>query len=187
VDPSGHFGIFKFTRDFGNEAHRVIEAQYQAEHPGAIVGPTRGILGALKPDIFNGPARKYAEIKPLSLSGVAAGILQIAAYDAAFQASGLGYTRDTWPDGVRGAHVFTQPIAYFNIAGVIFYTDMTSNVDDLAKISTFALAREYIRRGLVQRTLQGALVRIPGLVVARGVADTGRLQLHMGIAVIIRF
>ena len=88
---------------------------------------------------------------------------------------------------ISGAHVFTQPIAYFNVAGVIFYTDMTSNLDDLTKIGTFALAREFIRRGLVQRTLQGALIRIPGLVAARGVADTGRLQLHIGISVMIRF
>src|SRR5438445_6109456 len=36
VDPSGYIGIFKFTRDFGYQAHQVIENQYQAEHPGAI-------------------------------------------------------------------------------------------------------------------------------------------------------
>ncbi|MEI7729243.1 MAG: RHS repeat-associated core domain-containing protein [Verrucomicrobiota bacterium] len=183
IDPSGLFGIFKYSRDFGIAAHRIIESEYQAENPGAIVGPTTGVLGTgLKPDIFDGIKHTYQEIKPLSLSGVAKGMTQIAAYDLTFTALGLGYSRGTWPDGVRGSNVGLDPIAYFNVAGVIFYTDMVDNLDDLAGITSFALAREYIRRGLVGRTLTGAMARIPGLITARGVADTGRLESYMGIA-----
>ena len=70
---------------------------------------------------------------------------------------------DVW----RPTHAEPLQIAFFNVGGIIFYTDMTSNVDDLAKITTVAAAREFIRRGLVQRTLQGALIRIPGLVAGR--------------------
>jgi hypothetical protein len=59
---------------------------------------------------------------------------------------------------------------------------MTSNVDDLAKITTVAAAREFIRKGLVQRTLQGALIRIPGLVAGREIGDTGRAGVMTAIA-----
>ncbi len=186
IDPSGHFSIFKFTQKFGYEAHRVIQAQYLAENPGAIVGPTTGVLGTrLKPNILNTAKGTFGEIKPLSLSGVAAGMVQIEAYQLAFNALGVPYAKETWPNGVREAYVFTTPIAYFNVGGVIFYTDEVSNLDDLFKIGTYALAREFIRRGLVKRTLQSALIRIPGLVVAGKTADTGRLQMHLGIATIL--
>lgn len=51
----------------------------------------------------------YAEIKPLSISGVAAGVAHISTYELAFR--GRGYTRETWPDDVRGTHVGQIPDA----------------------------------------------------------------------------
>jgi len=185
VDPSGHFGIFKFTREFGNQAHRVIEDEYQAEHPGAIVGTTTGILGTgLKPDIFDGINHTFMEIKPLSLSGVAKGSAQILGYQAAFTLLGVGYSRGTWPDTARASNVGAVPIIYFNVQGVIFYTDSFDNVDDLTGIVTFAAARQLIIRNsaLMTRTLGGIMIRIPGMVAARGIADTSRLQTMTGIA-----
>ena len=184
IDPSGH--LFKFTQEFGFEAHRVIEAQYLEEHSGAIVGSTTGVLGtSLKPDIINPSSGTFGEIKPLSLSGVAAGLIQIRAYDAVFGASTRGFTRESWPNEVREDYVFTTPIAYFNVDGIIFYTDEVSNLDDLAKIGTYALARNFIRSGLVRLTLQGVLSRVPGLIASGRTADTGRLGADVGIAGIL--
>ena len=189
VDPSGHLGLFKFNREFGNWAHRVIEDEYQAEHPGAICGTTTGILGTrLKPDIFDGIQRIFMEIKPLSLSGVAKGVVQIAGYDLAFSALGLDYARGTtWPAGARQSNVGSTPIVYFNVQGVIFYTDMVDNLDDIAGISSFVLARQFIlsNSALMTRTLVGSMARIPGLVAAGKSADTGRLGGMMGIASIL--
>ena len=167
IDPLGHLGLFKFTKDFGNWAHRVIEDEYQAGHPGAICGTTTGILGTgLKPDIFDGHDRVFMEIKPLSLSGVAKGIVQIATYDAAFTAFNLDYLRGTWPDGVRQSNVGQTPILYFNVQGVIFYTDYVDNLDDLVDITSFALARQFIinNSALIGRTLIPSLVRITQII-----------------------
>jgi hypothetical protein len=73
---------------------------------------------------------------------------------------------------------------YFNVQGVIFYTDSFDNADDLTGIVTFAMARQLIIRNsaLMTRTLGGIMIRIPGMVAARGIADTGRLQMMTGIA-----
>jgi hypothetical protein len=108
------------------------------------------------------------EIKPLSISGVAKGIVQIAAYDAAFTAFNLDYSRGTWPNGVRQSNVGQIPIVYFNVQGVIFYSDYTDNLDDMAGISTFALARQFIisNSALMTRTLIPSLVRISQIIDA---------------------
>lgn len=193
VDPSGHFGIFKFTRNFGYAAHAAIESAYQAEHPGAIVGPTRGILGPLKPDIFNPIKRTYGEIKPLSLSGVAAGIAQMAAYEVMYGVNGspgltgLTFNHETWPNGVRGSYVGQIPIAYFNVGGIIFYTDMVDNTEDLLALGTYAAVRQFIIRNsaLMGRTLAGAMPRIAVLAGSRAPIDTARLQMHVGIATLL--
>ena len=169
VDPTGHFGIFKFTRDFGYAAHEVIEGEYLAEHPGSIVGTTTGVLGTrLKPDIFDLVNHTYEEIKPLSLSGVAKGTVQILTYDAAFKLLGVGYSRGTWPNGIRESEVGQIPIVYFNVQGVIFYSDYTDNLDDMAGIGTFALARQFIISNSAQmaRTLIPSLVRISQIIDA---------------------
>jgi len=185
TDPSGHAGLFNFTDKFGNRAHAVIESAYQAEHPGAIVGTTTGVLGTrLKPDIFDGISRTYMEIKPLSLSGVAKGVFQIGLYSATFNAFNLGYSRGTWPNGVRSAYVGLDPIAYFNVQGIIFYTDMTDNLDDLATISTVALARQFIiqNSAFLARTLSGAMARIPVLAIGGNVSENAQLGAMEGIA-----
>jgi len=187
TDPSGHLGVFKSTREFGNQAHRVIEDEYQAEHPGAICGATRGILATgLKPDIFDGPNGVFMEIKPLSLSGVAKGAIQIAAYELAFRP--LGYSRGTtWPAGGRQSNVGPIPIVYFNVQGVIFYTDVIDNVDDVISVTTFALARQFILKNsaLTTRAVTASLARIPGLVATGKAADSARLQQMFGISVLL--
>jgi hypothetical protein len=169
IDPSGHWGLFSFTRDFGNWAHRVIEDEYLEEHPGAICGTTTGILGTgLKPDIFDGPNRVFMEIKPLSISGVAKGIVQIGGYDLAFSALRLGYTRGTWPNSARQSNVGATPIVYFNVQGVIFYTDYTDNIDDFAVITSFALVRQFIinNSAMMARTLVPSFARIAQIIEA---------------------
>jgi hypothetical protein len=180
VDPTG-----LFSQGFGYQAHAAIESAYQAEHPGAIVGPTTGVLGTrLKPDIFDGISHTYMEIKPLSLSGVAKGIVQIGAYDLAFTALGVGYARGTWPAGVRGTYVGMDPIAYFNVQGIIFYTDAVDNAEDLVGITSFALARQFViqNSALLARSFSGSLARIPGLAVSGAATDNTRLQGMEGIA-----
>ena len=163
---------------------------YQAENPGAIVGSTTGILGPLKPDIFNPIKKTYGEIKPLSISGVAAGVFQMAAYELEFGVNGfagrtgLRFEHETWPVGVRGAYVGQIPIAYWNVGGLIFYTDMVDNTEDLLTLTSITAVRQFILRNsaLMGRTLVGAAPRIAALANSRAPADTARFQMHMGIA-----
>jgi YD repeat-containing protein len=131
-DPTG-----LFTYQFGNAAHAVIGALYQDEYPNAIVNPTRGIWGALKPDIFDVTRFVYAEIKPFTSYGVISGFAQMAAYDRAYGQT-LNYTRDTsWPDGglnftvVNGVQLF-----FFNVQGIIFYTDFTDDAEEIDETVT---------------------------------------------------
>jgi len=174
----------RYTKEFGDEAHRWIQNEYQSLNPGAIAGSTTGILGTLKPDIFDPIRGIYMEIKPLSLSGVAAGVSQMKAYDLVY-GIGMGFGRGSWPDYPRSGFVFTTPILYWNVNGIIFYTDATSSEDDLIKLTTFAAVRAALRSGIFSRTLTGASVRIGGLVSARTSGDTARLQQHVGIAAIL--
>ena len=120
IDPSG-----KYTADFGRAVEEVLCDQYKATfitgaatECGDVVfySPTR----YFKPDIMDWGAFTFNEIKPLSPSGVSKGIAQIALYTAAY--GPLGFRRNTlwWPysEIVDGERVW-----FFNVEGVIFYTD----------------------------------------------------------------
>jgi hypothetical protein len=130
-DPTGHF-----TQKFGYAAHDVIGRLYQDEHPGTVINPDIGVFGILKPDIFDVFNHKYAEIKPFSFRGVTTGFAQILTYDEAYGPDGpahLNYTRETsWPGGgynftvVNGVELF-----FFNVQGLIFYTDQTEESEEI--------------------------------------------------------
>ncbi len=176
IDPSG-----LYTKAFGEAAHILIAGRYLAEHPGTIINPPTGILGSLKPDIFNGPGLRYAEIKPLSFLGIAGGFAQIFAYDQAY--GKLNMRRETgWPVGFQGAVVAGRWIVYFNVQGIIFYHDGTEDIKDLKKIkdirSAYAVLREIAKRNL--RVLIG-YARF--LASGSRAADETRLQTQTGIAV----
>jgi hypothetical protein len=127
-DPTGWF-----TTGFGNAAHARIGALYQLEYPTAIINPTIGVFGVLKPDILDVFRFKYAEIKPFTLYGITTGFLQIEKYDRVYGPGALNYSRDTsWPGGgfnftvVNGVELF-----FWNVDGIIFYTDQTEEADEL--------------------------------------------------------
>lgn len=114
----------------------MIGALYAQDHPGSIINATTGIFGALKPDIFDVFNHVYAEIKPFSFTGITSGYLQIAAYDRAYGGTppnGLGYSREvTWPGpGLNFATVEGTPIFFFNVEGIIFYTDQTDDAEEI--------------------------------------------------------
>ena len=94
---------------------------------------------------------------------------------------------ETWPVGVRGAYVGQIPIAYWNVSGVIFYTDMVDNTEDLLSITTFAAARQFIyaNSALMTRTLAGAMPRIAVLANSRAPMDTARLYGAIGVAALL--
>jgi RHS repeat-associated protein len=187
ADPSG----LLFTSEFGYAAHAVIQAVYLADHPGdaVIVGPTKGVLGTLwKPDILNTTSKKFAEIKPLSQSGLAKGVTQLAIYYAAFGPFTLGYSSDiTWQPSTPYAQVGSVPIVFFNVGGLVFYTDAVDNAEDVLALGTIAAVRQYIlsNRGVLVRGFAASAGRIGTLATAKTAADTARLEQHVGIAVLL--
>ena len=140
-DPSGEI----FTDKFGYMAHDLIGGRYLAGHPGTIINPLNGVFGSLKPDILNGPARLYAEIKPLSFPGITDGFIRIEVYDQVY--GKLGFKRETqWPGGFGYFQVGEDPFVYFNVDGLIFYTDAVDFIDDLKKIKDESTAFKVMRQ-----------------------------------------
>jgi RHS repeat-associated protein len=177
-DPSGYF-----TKAFGDAAHAIIGARYAMEHPGAIVNPTTGVLGPLKPDIFNGPQKRYGEIKPLSFPGITSGFARMRDYDAEYQP--LGFQRETtWPRGFDKAVVNNTWIVFFNVEGIVFYTDEIDELVTLAMITNNKTAYAAMRT-LATRSIKAAIDYSRYLIVGGKAADGVRLQQQVGVSATI--
>ncbi len=174
-DPTGFF-----SQAFGELAHDIIAGRYLAEHPGTIINSTTGILGALKPDIFNGPALRYAEIKPLSFPGIAEAWVQIETYDLAY--GKLGFSRETsWPSTFSGAYLAGDWIVYFNVDGIIFYSDAVDDIKDLKNIRNPSTAYQVLR-GLVSKNINAAIDFSRQIASKLGLADEAEVEDEVGIA-----
>jgi len=187
TDPTG-----MFTQQLGYAAEEAIQEVYAMDHPGdAMINGRWTRLGGvgnrafrLKPDILNVTTKRWAEIKPLSYSGLAKAGVQYGVYLAAF--APFDYYPDAgWKPSTHFANAGTVPIFFFNAGGVIFYTDALDMAEDAAALATVELARQYFLKNsarLAGRTLIPALTRIGGLAVAGRTADGARFQMHLGIA-----
>ena len=168
VDPTG-----KFLDIQGYEAHDVISERYEEQHPENDVeyGQLLQQLG-IKPDILDYTADTFYEIKPLSLSGIASGIVQMGAYTIALTPG--GFSAGTWPTKPQSIYIGTLPAGFFNFGGILFYTDVVSNLKDLAVETTFAALRSAVltNPALWNSALDILGDRLPGLV-ARGEVASG--------------
>jgi RHS repeat-associated protein len=137
ADPTG-----LYTQHFGYAVEDVVEDVYRQQHPRNRT-TFGGLQFGVKPDIVDHTLREFMEIKPLSMSGIAKGIAQIAVYTGIFVP--VGYNRGSWtppsPQRVDGTLTW-----FMNIQGVIFYTDDETNVRELLVVTTFAAARAALRR-----------------------------------------
>jgi RHS repeat-associated protein len=142
-DPTGRFG-----QAFGYAVEDAVEPCYASDHPGDDVqyGKWTRIdpRPRLKPDILNRTQLLFNEIKPLSFSGLSAGGVQIALYEAML--AGEGYLPDfKWvppsplqiTDPASGRSV---PTWFVNVGGIIFYTDIKEiSAEVLTATSVIAL------------------------------------------------
>ena len=189
IDPTG-----RFTEAFGHLAHAAIGADHAAAFPfpafevsfgmqSGLVGPARAFKA--RPDILNFTTMEYNEIKPLSPSGIVKAIAQMALREV--QLGSLGFEPDPdWPAVPREAIAGVVPIVYFNLYGVIFYTDYLDLAEDIALVKglQFAAAawRLYAAQG---NTLLGSLQRVPQLVgLSRGIDGT-RLESQFSMSALI--
>ena len=131
--------------------------------------------------------KRWAEVKPLSYSGLAKAGIQYATYLGAF--GEFGYRPDKeWKPSTHYANAGSVPILFFNAGGVIFYTDALDMLEDGITIATIAEARQLlIKYGArtAGRTLMPALARIGVLAAGGKTADTARLEAHVSIATLL--
>jgi RHS repeat-associated protein len=148
VDPTG-----LFTQSFGYEVEWAVWPYYKADHPGDIV--IRGLWArtgpnpSLKPDIFNFTARKYLEIKPLSTSGVIDAEIKMVLNAINFGPSGYGPDK-VWEPAVNPLVVDGTPTYIRNVGGVLFYTDVRDNFEDLAGVATIQAIKNILTQLLLR-------------------------------------
>jgi len=188
TDPTG-----MFTQKIGYLAEAAIYAVYVQDHPGQNVNPVGAwaklgkypaLAYRLKPDILNFSAQTWAEIKPLSTSGVAKAGVQYLAYSEVFKP--FGYSPDaSWQPSTHFAMAGNLEIAFFNAGGIIFYTDATDSFEDFVGLSSLALVNSFMVSPLGKRLAQSIIVafgdRIPSLVALRVSGDGARLEGALGI------
>ena len=183
IDPTGFF-----TQAFGYLAEAAITADYEVDHLGHTIlfGRVTKAAGRgyrLKPDILDLSRGGFAEIKPLSLNGIVTGPAQLAVYMLAFGSPPLSYKPITnWPQGPRTTVAGLVPIAYFNVGGVIYYTDVIDNLEDLTVLRTIPMLRTFINANSV-RLSQGVASSLGrGLSLARlsASASNAFLQVRAG-------
>lgn len=113
------------------------------------------------------------EIKPLSPSGLIAAEVQMAL--RAVQFLGTGYTPDTiWHTTPSVIYPWGIPTIFFNVAGVLFYTDVIEVAYDYVAIRTLSAVWGLLNSGRLAYTVEVALTRIAGLVkvaIAGGEAE----------------
>lgn len=190
IDPTG-----LFTQKFGYLAEDAIQQIYAIDHPldeGHIsygswtrLGSTSGRAFKMKPDIMNHNQKTWLEIKPLSVSGVAKAGIQYKVYDAFFNI--FRYKPDaSWTPSNHFTTAGQFEIFFFNAGGIVFYTDMTDNLEDLAALSSLEAVKSFMctpaGRKLMTQTITGITSRIPALVKARNTIDRERLKTHLQVA-----
>jgi hypothetical protein len=168
IDPSGLVGMG--TPAFGY----LVEAKIQVEYRMAFPPPFDVSYGGwswipgfeqAKPDILNRTTLTYNEIKPFSPTGVEAAAVQMALRQVQF--GWAGYSPDPfWPNGPSETVVAGIPVLYFNLAGVIFYTDTVELSAEVVALSYlgFNAAFELLKSPQMARTLGVAIARAGRLV-----------------------
>jgi len=187
IDPTGYSTD---RQDMGYLAEYAISLDYMSDHPGSadymVFGKWVRLGGKgspgyrLKPDLFDMKRRKFAEIKPLSAGGIADGVAQLSRY--IFVLGLFNYTPETgWPGRPRETFAGQIPIVYFNVGGIIFYTDIYEIPSDLAGVLSVAAARQYIIAN--PRVVQGAFAGVRGAVtLARSVGIAARVGMTVRVS-----
>jgi RHS repeat-associated protein len=198
ADPSG---LITGVNPYLVEA--AIEAEYAADHPGQVVlyGNWTRLPGAFraKPDIFNKSLHLYNEIKPLSWSGIALGVVQMALRAAQFGPASSTvppyYPDLLWPATPAQPQVYrfitvqNDRILFFNAGGILFYT----NIDEIARDTVLAAGtarsinavRALLRRygpQLAYASVRGTLVWARASIFAGANVESGQFESDVTIA-----
>ena len=193
-DPTGHY-----TQNFGYAVEAEIEDQYRMTHPYCGPVKSRGICyfgsrqyysieSYFMPDIMDWSERRFAEIKPFTLSGITKGALQLKIYSETYGRF-AGFTPNTtWtpvPASVQGV-----PTYFVNAGGVIFYTDDASFLREFYAVGLATASWTFRRYATSVATRLGADAAARALlnssVRALMMSRTSQLVGQTGLAVTAR-
>lgn len=116
--------------------------------------------------------------KPFSISGVASGAARYIVYSTALSPFGF-FPELSWAPSTNYAVVAGIPIVFWNAGGIVFYSDLIDNAEDLIALTSIALVRSAAGRLLLSRaalTISSIIARIPGLVASGGSASNSRAE-----------
>lgn len=120
---------------------------YERDNPGDVVsfGGWARLDGGyrLKPDILNHTKQRFVEIKPLSLSGLVAGGIQMQIYTVIFGMSGY-LPHIEWFPSENLIFVQGQPVTIVNVGGLLLYTDEQRLFEEFGVLTTLAAAKELL-------------------------------------------
>jgi len=139
------------------------------------------------PDILDHTREKYMEIKPLSVSGIAAAIAQMSLREHQFEST--GYSPDVvWESGLAGLtpiqiNSLPRTVYIMNFQGVIFYTDILDNLEDIIGLASLALARHaFLSRAILYAGARAAIFEAVSLGASVKTIDAARFDGHLSIA-----
>lgn len=189
IDPSGMARSLLGLDGLEYEVEKEILAVYEMDHPGdntqqsgrwsRLGNPGIGSAYSARPDILNQTTKKYAEVKPLTISGIIAGEAQMLLRQYQFER--FDYAPDEeWRPSQNIIVAGTQRVAFVNIKGLILYTDRDDLAEDVAAIATFAAAKAFFARYSAQ-SLFGALGRVQQLATVRVSTDSVRMDSQLSI------
>ena len=195
IDPLGEAATW--NQYFGYEVEDEIEKLYSSDPrfrgnnvtygKWARLSGDNGLFRA-KPDILDHDRKRYMEIKPLSPSGVSAAAAQMLKRDRQFRRQ--GYRPDpTWHVAPSVIYPWGIPTIFFNMGGVLFYTDAIELAADCAVATEIGELMAIARSGRLAYTIEVALGRSFGLAQSGRAADSARLNggLTLGLSISIGF
>lgn len=167
IDFTGH--EMSWESYFGYEAEDTINDEYKETHPTDEV--TYGdhqynwsLTRYLKPDIFNMTQLKYLEIKPISSSGIAKGILALGRDYAFYKKSGYSADTEWQPRSCILETADDGPIYVRNVGGIVFYQNVDSLEMELITTAVITAPKELLEYLTSSAELAPALARIYALI-----------------------
>lgn len=197
ADPSGQYSSYEQV--LGYDAEEALQDLYEEEHPGDLINKNKRIFRADKPlrwlfpDIYNVTKKEWLEIKPLSISGVAAGeakrFLNSKALPGSADASWVPPVLVELGDG--------EQIVCVNVLGVVYY--QSADLVDKELITVIAAGGVFLERDLLKYVFQrganavvtGGLRLRPALTYSTSLAeggktaDIGRAEMMWGTSAIL--
>ncbi len=189
TDPSG---MLTWELFLGYDAEDAMQAEYLAMPPAEapfISFGTRQYYNPvryLKPDIFVSTRgnKRYLEIKPISTSGVAAGVAKMVKNATAFGPAGYKPDAAWQPLSPVLRTPSGETIFVINVGGVVFYQDVELLEWRLITVGAVVTAKDLLPYLKFQGRLllRPALARISVMAAGARTVDSARLNQHVGIA-----